>query len=428
MAEDTFVKHCLALNSFLPKVSCAQARLQQVKTLKNMLESMPSLKDPGVIAQAISSSALRPEEKSEVFGALGAKVSSMRPSLCLQNYTNVWTCIPQSMWQELKELSAQKQLTALANFAFMLGLRQPSEPSLQVLTACFVLLAHQHDNWTPAIKYEQLKLVRKAFKDIKGAQPVEDIKVLPEGDDLKQLFPKTYQLCFGDQAMVFQPTVLPIFEFNALRTSIPMRSSRQDSSARSCSSVAATSSSNMQQTMMQMFQMFIAATQQQPNAIPHGFRMLPARQLALPATSSPEVSVDLPIQEQEEEPRAQLKVPSSSLALFAAATSAAEIEKGSKSEKAALSKDKVQKKEKKKGKASISKKKKSEESIIEKKKSEAAISKKSCKKEAEKTFALCENGKPKNAIELRPLGCGKCRKTPGCTPSCWKQRMAKKST
>lgn len=30
--------------------------------------------------------------------------------------------------------------------------------------------------------------------------------------------------------------------------------------------------------------------------------------------------------------------------------------------------------------------------------------------------------KPKNALQLRPKGCSKCRRQPGCSPSCWKQR------
>jgi hypothetical protein len=44
------------------------------------------------------------------------------------------------------------------------------------------------------------------------------------------------------------------------------------------------------------------------------------------------------------------------------------------------------------------------------------------KAKAKPTGVAKASAKPKNALKLRPEGCSKCRRVPGCTNSCWRQR------
>jgi hypothetical protein len=44
------------------------------------------------------------------------------------------------------------------------------------------------------------------------------------------------------------------------------------------------------------------------------------------------------------------------------------------------------------------------------------------KAKAKPTGVTKASAKPQNALKLRPEGCSKCRRVPGCTNSCWRQR------
>jgi hypothetical protein len=407
MDEKTFLSHCHALRPVLIKMTDAQQRLEQVSNLDKMLDDMTSIKDSTAVMTALSCLELKPDEQRQLFGKVGAIVSN-RSAWSLQNFTSFWTCVSTEMWSDLRSASAKKQLDTLLQHAFKLGLRQPSEPSVQTLTACFIALSPQQATWSPSMKFEQFKLVKKEFKRLKGPPPLDSIAVLPEPEELCKKFPKTYNSVFGFQKHTFQPYVMPMAEFNSVLTSIPMRITRHDSSAMPVSQSVVGFPQNMG-AMMQMMQMFLQSMQQMPTSpnpqLP-GFRLLPQRQrtsLELPSTAddvAQEPSPTLPVSENSSTSPSGSKLNATTLALVAAADAA--------------SKDIPKREKKGESEKSGSKLVKS----IKPTPSQKVKTKKADKKE--KSSSSTE--KPKDAMKLRPRGCKKCRGRPGCTPSCWKSR------
>lgn len=404
MSEQTFLMHCAALQSSFHQ-GTAEQRAEHTKTLGRLLDAVPNLTDGTAAMTALSKLQLNQMEQAELFNKVGSKVADSKlGSLVLQNYTNLWTCIPPKLWQELREMSPSKALGALTLHCWKLGMRMPSEPSIQVLTACFIEVQPKADVWSPAMQFEQLKLVKKQFRSLKGLAPVERIVMLPEGEDLKRRHPNTFAHCFGIEAVTFTPLVMCHASFQAFKDSIPMRCSRNTSSgsaSRNDLHILPTSNNNF---MMQMAQMAMAmmAGQGSSSGLP-GFQMLPPKpKLALadngPAAFVPSPVIDLP-PVVETKPEQPVQASATSLALIMAAEAVLKG-KSSKSEKKTRTKKNTPKTKETSKKTDLSKVPKAKKSV-----SKVKDEKWTCK--------------PPNADALRPKGCGKCRYKRGCTPSCW---------
>jgi hypothetical protein len=275
MTEQNFLEHCVALQPIFHRCT-AEQRAEHTGTLGRLLDAVPNLTDGTAAMTALSKLQLNQTEQAELFNKVGSKVAMSKVGcLILQNYTNLWTCIPPKLWEELREMSPSKALTALTDLCWKLGMRTRSEPSIQVLTACFIEVQPKSDVWSPAMQFEQLKLVKKQFKSLRGAGPVERIVMLPEGEELKRVYPNTFANCFGKTPVTFTPLVMSAASFQTLKDSIPMRCSRSTSSAsHNAVSMLPTNNNNM---MMQMAQTAMAMMANQQVSGLRGFQMLPQR-------------------------------------------------------------------------------------------------------------------------------------------------------
>ena len=145
MSDQAFLMHCAALQPIFHRCT-AEQRAEHTGTLGRLLDAVPNLTDGTAAMTALSKLQLNQTEQAELFNKVGSKVAMSKVgSLVLQNYTNLWTCIPPKLWQELREMSPSKALATLCAHCWKLGMRTPSEPSVQVLTACFIEVQPRSD-------------------------------------------------------------------------------------------------------------------------------------------------------------------------------------------------------------------------------------------------------------------------------------------
>lgn len=365
----------------------------------------------------------------------------------LQNYTALAAYLPAEVWDELlgSTQSSQAKLEGLLHFAHKLGLSNPTENTFQFICAVFLLATEGQKamNMQPCIRLETLKMIKKIFKSLVSKWPAgvfPHLQKLPSSVlDLQEAYPNEFARMFGSSAPA--PSRLSWSDISVIATGTPMRGTAKTSQLSFSSQMlgrpdmtSVQSVPALLQALAQTYGNVLAHTQ--PAQLPQ-LMLLPAAQsrvqakldhrLALPSQSSLPPSV--PIMNMDALPP---PVTAESTSAFTAAASppaslgdieakpkvtqksveaAAKVVMEAMSAKSAAAAAKDAKHEKKikatKGKATKGK-----------------ATKGKCKTPA--PVAKDKNQKkkplPSNAerLKMRPDGCSKCRRKPGCTPSCFK--------
>ncbi len=99
--EQTFLRQCAALKPFLERTTNEVQKQKQVDALARILHSLPAVEDPASLVSSILDLDLNPQMQ----GFLVDKVTALAVAKAganntnMQNYTNLWACVPQVMWQ-----------------------------------------------------------------------------------------------------------------------------------------------------------------------------------------------------------------------------------------------------------------------------------------------------------------------------------------
>ena len=162
--------------------------------------------------------------KSSIAGLAGGRAKQ-------QNFEALHYFLGPSMWGVLvsKDYECKPKVDVLCDHAFVLGLRNPTEPTFQKMTA-LVLLCHEGSLAAralgPARLQDMLKLMKDSFRKIaKNAEkPEERILQLPTSAlELSHSYRATWEQCFGNgKEQPTQPQVLES-DLNSLARRICMR-------------------------------------------------------------------------------------------------------------------------------------------------------------------------------------------------------------
>ena len=355
----------------------------------------------------------------------------------LQDFTTFWKYMTDVKFQHLQQ--STDKLSWLVREAGKLGLCNPSEKTYQVLTAVLLLSGKTLDI-SPAIKFESLKAVKAAFTRVVKTGTAETwLPTLPEPEALLQTHSSLASSFFGSAGMSIAS--IDAVGFSNLVESIPMRTSRKDSKVQQISFENKTESSAVVQLTQQLQQMqYMQAmtlhaighpvNSMQPASMGSQFMLAPTLQGSLPSLSAarPALAIEdtpsLPAvvtpsidAKDNDPPEQQQQQPQSKKGRLSledvTKTLQASMEKEKPLKKKAASKTKAMKKVANKKVAEKKTECKKATSPKQAPGSKAAGKALKAPKETLK-LSLAER------LKLRPSGCSKCRRKPGCTPSCLK--------
>ena len=160
----------------------------------------------------------------------------------LQDYTALHSYLPASLWEVLQsaEVSASAKLERCLVHCGNLGLRNPSEGSMQVLTAIYMLCNDGQDNFdrmAPAMRMQTYKAIKSEFKRICTHMPPPAVRLqnLPVDPNVfKGSAPTLWALAFQDDEPA--PSKFTVATSQRAVACIPMRLSRSDSTPARASS------------------------------------------------------------------------------------------------------------------------------------------------------------------------------------------------
>ena len=386
---------------------------------------------------------------------------------CLQDYTNIRMYMSPPKLLSLQ--SAGDKLFWFVQSCGSLGLTNPSEKTFQVMTALLLLSNTGHSqDLEPAVKFESLQAMKAAFvRSKKTARSDVYFNAIPQPSELLEKHADLATSFWGESGWV--PTELDQNAVYLYADSIPMRSSRKSSKVQvvlgqKTDSSAAAFAQQLSQQMQQMqyMQAFtLQALQGQPvlagsfgflsnpqstAAVWHMAPALHTAASALPIADAPHAAPSEPaiqdeskveaqeVKEEETDAENQSK-PSKPAARPTLDQVTKQIASGmGVLKKEASSKKKAQKKAaevsgedkpaaKKAAQSSVKGKANVQKGKAAAKKPQASANTKVKKKQG-KESSPCVLSMARR-LKLRPNGCGKCRNTPGCTPSCLRAFIAK---
>lgn len=148
----------------------------------------------------------------------------------MQNFESFQNYFVESQWVQLQAqgVTSDSKLHIITQQVSALGLRYPSEPTVQKLAGFFLLVTDGYEKITqmmPAIKLEASRLIKKKIKEYGKTSPHAFIQKLPEEPEL---FLHTFTRCvaFGNEKPV--PCKISTDVLQASRASIPMRLTHKD--------------------------------------------------------------------------------------------------------------------------------------------------------------------------------------------------------
>ena len=366
----------------------------------------------------------------------------------LQDYTALAAYFPAEVWDELlgSTLSSQAKLERLLLFAHKIGLSNPTEHTYQFLCAVFLLATEGQKaiNLPPCMRFETLKMIKKVYKSLSQmwlAPAFPHLPKLPSAvDDLEGAYPNEFAKVFGSSAPV--PSRLCWSDISKIATSTPMRNSSKASQL--ASSMQMLGDMANVQSMPALLQGLASLY---GNSFPHPqpaqlpLTMLPAVQAKV------QTRLDNRLQALPSQPRlqpsaaivdaAQLHAPAvSAPALTHAVVPPAAIADGTNGTE---DKPKVIVKsvdaaarvvmEAMAAKSAAAAAKAAADKVKGEKLKNCKAPKAKAAKGKCKTPPPVAKGKNKKRkalpsdaerLKMRPSGCSKCRRKPGCTPSCFK--------
>jgi hypothetical protein len=388
----------------------------------------------------------KPERLTQVLSE--AMMSTPMPSSSshrkeLQNFCGLHNYFTEEQWNTLfsSDVASNGKLECILRHAARLGLKNPTEPTIQALCALYLLVAETGEEMSAPVKLETAKVIKRKCKDVVVDAVQCHVAMLPlEPGQFKATHPQLWNNVFGDSVPV--QCRLPEGQFMRMQASIPMRVTRTD--ARASSSAPMVLQTNfgggaekMAGFMMQQMQAIMQQSQQimqnccggggstfgarplialQDDVSNSGLRVL--NRLNSRIRHEPDMSAirDAPVREQlaaAMAPPHDEAVARSAQETAAAALSEAapKVARSVQETTAAVLSAMEASKAKAKAKAKAAAKAKA-----------TATPATTAKPKAKATTAAPKPTKVSKAasLKVRPFGCGKCRGKQGCTASCVK--------
>ena len=396
----------------------------------------------------------------KVSGRICAPCTSVRKQT--QDYTNMPNWLTALCWAALDNNSGATpdgKLAVLMTHLTSLGLRFPSEPTYAMIC---VLLNPDIESFEPHVRHQKLLTLKPSIKHFCDASTHSEMgfDVLP-ADPKKhadaQSNPTLRTIAFAENQIGM------LILFQKMR-SIPLRCSNKHSKGNGLMSIShpvnnvssSSSSSHVPHVdLMGLLGSFMASALNMPIPNPsfaptprlqilsprpsttldqtlqnaRDLISTPQRAPELPAITSPDAAAVQPerqaLQAIEDKPTCPLQVMAMLKKKAAEEQTAAEKKKKKKQKngsQSTVSEEPQQKPAMKKQQQKAAMKKHAKKPTMKKQDQKAAMKKQKqqdAMKELKKVKTLPG---PSERLKLRPLGCGKCRKRPGCCDSCWLSR------
>jgi hypothetical protein len=229
----------------------AQALLSEIDRLSTL-----SLHDGAVASEKITECLLwSAAEKNNMLTAIVSKsCCAAAASLTdagrrvMQDYTAVHGYFTNSLWNIItgQDVTPSKKLEMLLTHAANLGLRNPSESTMQLFSAVYLTVSEgaAFEQWSPAARLQTYKALKAEFKRLVSKMPATNVhlQTLPSDPaEFKNTQRGLYDLAFPSTEGPVGSRILTVTLQRAMSI-IPMRSTRVDSShARATSSSQAPS-------------------------------------------------------------------------------------------------------------------------------------------------------------------------------------------
>ena len=268
------VSHLQALGSFMKQIkntpSFADVCSNQRSHYSQQLSTMTlSIQEASQVADALKNmpwgagvleSMLQELAEKTAVSAPNPKGSKTNP----QDYRSVPSYFTNDHWAMLKgSVSSMRKLEAIVGHAIRLGLKVPSEPTFQVITALYIASTNSvaPRDMASADKYQMLQYIKKVFKKAVGKTVVSCLCIteLPaEVDGFRTKHSDTYKEAFGDS----EPCECQFDEvlFSSLIASVPMRNTNQ--MVKGASDSGSSQQSQLVQMMQTMMQQCMPRMQQ----------------------------------------------------------------------------------------------------------------------------------------------------------------------
>jgi hypothetical protein len=245
MAAHVVTSRIRATQSFLATMGGTRVFEGVVKTqtsqlLQLMQRSRMSSQIPGECAALIRSYAGWPNEAldelleqiAQLAGGVDAPTSftvGVSVRLALQDYTALVNYIPQKFYRD------GCQSDDVMKLARLLGLRHPSEPSVQACTALYLgfdMGLEAALTLSGEQRFAAYKIVRNTLKSKAAVEPPRQIQTLPsEPATFKESYPDMWAAAYGT---IDSPQITPghlRIRFNELTAAIPMRCTHSSTAA-----------------------------------------------------------------------------------------------------------------------------------------------------------------------------------------------------
>ena len=192
----------------------------------------------------------------------------------LQDYCYLQHYCTEATWAVLQgDEATHVKLDALLQAAIMVGMRCPSETSVQLIAAVHLITAEGKAKalqMSPAMKLELARNVKSRFRStlarMQQSLPLTYVARLPLATaTFKDEYPEWWEVAFADSPPI--PSPIAAEQLHQMMGSIPMQGSRGDSgktSSGSSSSSAGGSADQAMQVMMEFAKAFLPRMQQEP--------------------------------------------------------------------------------------------------------------------------------------------------------------------
>lgn len=268
------VEHVQAVKTLLQAVSgtpsYAKVLESQVRAISNVIDaSALSVADAALIAEALK--AFPEAEKTALTAKVAERIAAPHAALkgsstraSLQDFGHLMQYLTEEQWQALQDEQqpTHLKLEVLLMACVRLGLKCPTEASVQLMTALHLLMtegAAKTAAMQPGVKLEMARSIKSKLKSmqhrLQESLPQEYVQRLPPTPaEFRDAYPAWWNLAFS----TLQPGKPRIkdHELHAAMAGIPMRASRADASAKfssSSSSGSPADPSNMMQHVMLAF-------------------------------------------------------------------------------------------------------------------------------------------------------------------------------
>lgn len=242
MGVDGVLRHLEAVHTLLSSLHGAEcfaaASAAQAAALKAMFrETNLSLEDAGKLILELKKLPWAAQDLSSLMGVLaeissGVAASATSASVItrhrLQNYESFTNYLPKSLWEAMSQETSIAMERLVGNLLAM-GLRNPTEPTAQKLTAVLLLSTEGQAaalSMQPMACHNVFKAVKRQLKDKSKGMPLLYVELLPSSaDQFRQQYPEMHRALFASEGPVSCPFAAEVVA--QVAAAIPMRTTKR---------------------------------------------------------------------------------------------------------------------------------------------------------------------------------------------------------